>query len=480
MTTVPARRAPRLWWHLWRWAVGTLTVFWLVLAAMAYYTGLHEADEIGDGQLTAWAQAWAHPQALERADRPLPAPTQAQTQAGVKRLAEHRGYDQGLAVVVVRQGQVVVDTHQLAPLLGSVTPGHHTRTVTVNDQTHRWRLWGQTDPHAQVQVWVVADLSARAALGRDMAEHLARPALVALPLAALLLAWALKRGVAPLEQLSAQVDALQADDRQRLPADHRHAELVGTVRAINRLLDRLGQQLHRERQFADDIAHELCTPLTRLQVQAQALRDSDRPDSQDAAARAVQAASLEAGRILSLLLDFARAQRQPGRDAEPVDLVSGVREVVAQHAQAAHDRGQVLSLHAPDPAQRVAVWPALLALAVRNLVDNALTHTPAGTQVAVVVRQRGSDWGIWVLDNGPAEPAAPAQAGLGLGLVLTRRIAEWHDARWMNRAPVSGWTTAHGLACGVWADLDTPDPLTAAGWPQPDAADAWPQPPDSA
>ena len=468
----PTRRAPRLWWHLWRWAVGTLTVFWLVLAAMAYYTGVHEADEIGDGQLAAWAEAWARPGPHD--DRhplgtPLPTPTEAATRAGAERLAQRRGYEQGMAVVVIRDQHVVVDTHQLAPWVWPAPDGYTTRSVTVNGQTHRWRQWVRSDPDRSQHVVAVADLNARAALGRDMAEHLARPALVALPLAALLLAWALKRGVAPLERLSEQVDALPADDRQRLPADHRHAELTGTVRAINRLVDRLGEQLQRERQFASDIAHELRTPLTRLQVQAQSLSDSEDPAQRLAAARAVQQTSLEAGRILSLLLDFARAQRQPDRDAGGVDLVTCVRNVVAQHAPAAHDSGHVLSLWAPDAPRPVALWPALLGLAVRNLVDNALTHTPAGTQVAVVVRQRGDDWGLWVLDNAPPQSPPSSAGGLGLGLVLTRRIAEWHDARWVTQPPVDGWTTAHGMARGEWP-ADQPDahgqPRT--GWPTPE------------
>ena len=49
--------APRLLWrYLWAWTLLTLLTLWLTLAAVAYYTGLHEADEITDGQLVSSAE----------------------------------------------------------------------------------------------------------------------------------------------------------------------------------------------------------------------------------------------------------------------------------------------------------------------------------------------------------------------------------------------------------------------------------------
>jgi len=73
--------------------------------------------------------------------------------------------------------------------------------------------------------------------------------------------------------------------------------------------------------------------------------------------------------------------------------------------------------------------PMLLELSLRNLIENALRHTPAGTQVVVEVWQNASEVGVSVSDDGqradaPRPAQAPVSSGLGLGLRLVQRLAE--------------------------------------------------------
>jgi len=91
--------------------------------------------------------------------------------------------------------------------------------------------------------------------------------------------------------------------------------------------------------------------------------------------------ALRAGELLTQLLALARADAPGAEPAEPVDLAALVREVVARLQPMVDARGQ----HVQTRLQPAIVWghPTLIHLAVRNLVDNALRHTPGGSRVDV-------------------------------------------------------------------------------------------------
>lgn len=436
MTPTQTARLP-LWRHLWAWTLVAIAAAWATLAGVAFYTGMHEADEISDGQLAATAQLWL---ALPSLPRGLAAP-----HPGGLAPAQH-GYEQPQAVMAWEGNSLVLDTHGLAsnwPEPQAV--GHHTQEVTVQGQARHWRQYTATA--AERRVTVVMDLDARKALGRDLAEHIALPAFIVLPLVAWLLAGALRRGLRPLRRLSADIDGLDLSQHQRLGgAAHRFDDFASTVTAINALVDRLEAQVRQERAFASDIAHELRTPLTAISLQAHALVHAAHGPERDAAALALQTQALHAGNILSQLLAFARAQRQGDGGVQAVCLADLLKRVVAQHAQAAHDSGHELALDvAPDTAHTTKPGrPLLLELAVRNLIDNALRHTPPGTKVWVTLCNEDR-LVLAVTDSG--DTSAPATGGLGLGLTLVKRIADWHGIQWDTAKPPPPWTTRHAL---VW------------------------------
>jgi two-component system sensor histidine kinase QseC len=268
------------------------------------------------------------------------------------------------------------------------------------------------------------DMRQRFELGADIAMHVAEPALLVLPLALLLLWWAVRRGLRPLDQLSHEVGSLDGFAGQRLDTAHRFHEFASTVTAINALVDTLQARAQREREFASDVAHELRTPLAALALQARAAQHDASPER----LALIEHESLRAGRILHQLLDLARAQRHQGAvpGAEPVALGELATRLVAAHAPAAHDSGHEISLLQPDRPVVLQVQPMLLELALRNLIENALRHTPKDTQVVVEVWQDERSVGVSVSDDGRrSSRAQPAESGgLGLGLRLVERIAE--------------------------------------------------------
>jgi two-component system sensor histidine kinase QseC len=424
------RERPTLWRHLWSWTFGAVLVVWITLVAVAWSTGFREARKFIDGQLVATAQLWL---ASAPADNPVPPPTAV----GVD-----DEYIPDLAVLAWTDGALDTDTHRLAEgieLDRLKQPGLTDIVYTNGNGPRDWRAYviEQAQGDRVRRVAVMVDKRERNALGLDMAEHVALPALLLLPLVALVLWWTIRRGLRPLERLSREVAELDSASGQRLDTEHRHREFVSTVSALNTLVSSLQNQAQREREFASDVAHELRTPLAAISLQASAAQHEPSPER----LAQLEQEALRAGRILSQLLDLARAQRIDGElgagEFSEVDIAEVAGDLVAAHAPLGHASGHDLALQLPETPVMVRVSPMLLELALRNLIANALRHTPPGTQIEVEVWRRGDAVGVSVSDDGqrlgvPAASVASARgqaAGLGLGLRLVERMAEQMRAR---------------------------------------------------
>ncbi len=444
-----------LWRYLWAWALGAVVALWMLLAGLAYSTGYHEAEEISDGLLVSAAQLLLsqpldHPPS-EALKPPLttsgaPKPPAAHSAALPAALIQHppNAYAPEFHAVVWQDERLVWDSHGVqAQLPMRLALGHQTLGLTLQGVSQDWRVYvaESTDVSAVRRVAVFLDPARRDALAADISEHILLPALVFLPLVALMLASAIRRGLLPLQRLSGKIAALDVDAGQTLVPQQPYRELGVTVQSINALVLRLQAQIGRERRFAADVAHELRTPLTALMLQARRARQSG-PAEQAQALQAVEQGALRAGRILSQLLDLARAQSLTGDQSEPVDLCALALRVVSEHAALAHELGQDIALEAPEslvlPGQST-----LLELALRNLVDNALRHNPKGTYVEVrVARDGAGQVTLSVSDDGgdfsavrtlgsdtAPDTVTASNTGLGIGLTLVERIAQSQGAQ---------------------------------------------------
>ena len=437
-----------LWRYLWAWAFGAVVALWMLLAGLAYSTGYHEAEEISDGLLVSAAQLLlSQPLAQPLLVPGTPNPPTVHKAEMPAALSQHppNAYAPEFHVVIWQGERLVWDSHgvhtQLPPCLAL---GHQTLGLTLQGVSQDWRAYvaESTEATAVRRVAVFMDPARREALAADISEHILLPALVFLPLVALMLASAIRRGLLPLQRLSGKIEALDVDAGQTLVPQQPYRELGVTVQSINALVLRLQAQIGRERRFAADVAHELRTPLTALVLQARRARKGSGAAEQDQALQAVEQGALRAGRILSQLLDLARAQSLTGDVSEQVDLCALALRVVSEHAALAHELGQDIALEAPEslvlPGQST-----LLELALRNLVDNALRHNPAGTYVEVrVARDAAGQVTLSVSDDGgdvsavrtPGSDTAPdtgtsSNVGLGIGLTLVERIAQSQGAQ---------------------------------------------------
>jgi len=265
------------------------------------------------------------------------------------------------------------------------------------------------------------------ALIKEVIDHALLPLI---PLSLLLLLFnvvVVRRMLTPLERAMADVEALDptAMDR-RLHLPDSPVEVRALLRAVNRALERLERTMNTLRQFTADAAHELRTPLAVMTLTIDQLQPSTQKTKlrEDAAAMS---------RLIGQMLDLARADALEDLRSTHADLHALASSLAAEMAPLAIGLGKSLSYrNAGSPAVRGRA--DLLERALRNLIENALTHTAPGSEVEVIV---GPGPRLSVRDHGPGIAANLREkvfdrfwrvdrrrSGAGLGLAITRSIVE--------------------------------------------------------
>lgn len=299
----------------------------------------------------------------------------------------------------------------------------------------------------------VAGQPARLHVLEDVTDDLARERTIQLMLLAAaglsslftsaLLRLVLRRGLRPLDRLSAGLSGIDADrlDLEPLSLGDQPEELVPIVTAFNDLLQRLGADRRRQQAFVDGVAHELRTPITLISGYAQSLRrQADAAGRLDAAGLAplgrIEAEGQRMGRLVADLLDIARedaGRLELRRSALDVD--DALLEAFERLSPLAGGR---LLLHPPPDDNALAMGDAeRLQQCLTNLVENALKYAPAGSPIELYRSTTTTQVIAHVRDHGPGVPladrerifqrfvrASSAASGSGIGLAVVKLLME--------------------------------------------------------
>ena len=282
-------------------------------------------------------------------------------------------------------------------------------------------------------VQVAETLEIRHALARQILwDTLARQAaLIALIAATVIVV--VQRATRPVRALSHELQARPDDDLRPIAAPDAPRELQPLIAATNEHMRRQSDLLAQQQRFVRDASHQLRTPLAVLKAQVQSARRGDvaPPEALAEIEDTVDRATQLANQMLALA---KVAQLQQQADVAPAQFDEVVRAVALDVAPLIAGKGLDFDLQTEPITLRARDW--MLRELTRNLLHNAIRHTPAGGLLAITLARAGGEARLTVADGGPGvapelaerlfQPfsAGAGGTGSGLGLAICHEIVQ--------------------------------------------------------
>jgi two-component system OmpR family sensor kinase len=369
---------------------------------------------------------------------------------------------ESVAVILQLSGNttksVAINSTAKATLAGVKADGHP-RTVSLSGYG-QYRAVSQRTPDGSVQITALPLSGVHATLV-NLAAVITIVTLIGLIIAGFIGAFIVRLALRPLRRVTStatKVAEMPLDEGEvalavRVPAPNPHTEVGQVGVALNRMLENVSDALNarhqsetRVRQFVADASHELRTPLASIRGYAELTRRSREAAPPDIA-HAMTRVESEANRMTTLVEDLlllARLDEGRPLDSDEVDLTRLTVDVVSDAHVAGRDHQWNLDL-GEEPIS-VRGDGARLHQVLVNLLANARTHTPAGTNVWISLSEQGPSAILRVADDGPGIPAeqmpniferfsrgeqsrSRAAGSTGLGLAIVAAVISAHGGR---------------------------------------------------
>ncbi|MDP5008734.1 MAG: ATP-binding protein [Glaciimonas sp.] len=326
------------------------------------------------------------------------------------------------------RGEVIAQTPGVTlGAVAAVAPGYSESTI----KGERWRSY--TFEENGLRVTTADRLAERNSLLHNVAMAAVVPFVVAMIGGLIVLWFGVQNGLLPVERLR-QVLAKRAPEILTPISVHPMSrDLLPLVDTLNQLLQRMHVTMHRERRFTSDAAHELRTPLTAIKTHLQVARITQGRDAEQAMDYAEEGVA-RLQRTLTQLLTLSQIEGSFSWDEGKRTDAEDVAHLAIRDATA-NVSGRIIFTHDETMAE-LALPQALAVTALRNLLDNALRHTPSEQSIHLTLQSTPEASVYRVLDHGKGlneqELAMVTQRfwrrgsgqGSGLGLSIVVAITE--------------------------------------------------------
>ncbi len=402
---------------------------WALGLAVSVNRAQKEVNELFDTAMIHLARQMQATLQFSEVGRADPAaPSGSQGEADVRDLAIAVWDAQGKLLLSDREGVTLTRRPSAAGFMTDTIQGEAWRVYYLQSPTGRWLVAaGQKEDEREELVF-------------GLTASQVVPWLLLLPLLLAAMTWAVRRALLPVRQLTSELQDRDAADLRPVANAHTPVELQPLVGAMNGLFTRIEDTLARERRFTADAAHELRTPLAVLRAQWDVVRRAaSGPDRVDAEAK-LSAGLVRMDRLVTQMLALSRVESSVGLPLnEEADWHTIVSQVINDCWPLAERRRVEVACDWPTDGRHPLPMlgnGALLAVMLRNLVDNAVRYAPAGSFVGL----RFSADDLVVENAGPAlnaeqlarlgerfhRPDGQAEIGSGLGVSIVQRIAALH------------------------------------------------------
>ena len=280
-------------------------------------------------------------------------------------------------------------------------------------------------------VQVAETLELRRTLARQiLVDTIWRQALL-VAVIALVVVIVVQRGMRPVRRLSRELEARAENDLQPISAPDAPREVLPLVDATNHVMSRLAHLLENQKRFVRDTAHQLRTPLAVLKTQVQSALHGDMEPRQ--ALQEINDTVERATTLANQMLSLAKVEQLRQQTDAPVsDLADVVRSVALELSPLIADKDLDFEIETAPAPIRSHEW--MLRELTRNLLHNAIRHSPAGGPLSVRVDADESSAVLVIADSGPGiaaelrgrlfQPFSPGnpRTGSGLGLAICQEV----------------------------------------------------------
>lgn len=427
--------------QLFRRMILLLAAIVVVICAMMFWTTQDQINTVHDGQLITGANVLRALMSDEikeaHADRPQPPIEIGDEVLSREDRQAFDAYGRWRMFRIWKGGRLALAS-DTGPAMSPPASGEH-GFATIKDGDKTWRVFSLPLREADVIVQVGERTSIRWVFVNQILLELALPLLLLIPASLALVRLSLADGLRALHALVREISRRGSRELGPLETQAWPKDLQPLAQSVNDLLRRLDESYEHERRFIDNAAHQLRTPLAALSLQAQLIGREEDP-----VARAAQAADLRdsvarAAELTEQLLTLARLGGHIGKDLV-TDLKGEASRLLAESAVIAAANGVDLALEGDAPPM-VKGDPALVRLILSNLIENALNHAPASSEVQVILSVDQEMAHVVIADRGTGIPvherervferffrgAGSRRSGAGLGLAIVAEAARVLD-----------------------------------------------------
>ncbi|MEX3949598.1 sensor histidine kinase [Paraburkholderia sp. EG287B] len=341
-----------------------------------------------------------------------------------------------------------MSAHQGPTFANARYQGERVRTATIG------RYMPDARPPGWALVTVAQTTHARQQLTNDMSLKVWTLILLMSVLAIGASGLAIRRGLRPLAQIEQIIAARDPADLRPVAHDT-PSEINALIGAINGLIGRLAERMTAMQRFIADAAHQMRTPIARLDAQIELLSTESDPARHAARLEALRATCSDVGRLTGQLLNHAMViHRTEVVPLQHVDLAKLAREGLGRTIPLADERDVQVAFESNAPQVWIAGDPVSLQEALSNVLHNALLHGKAD-DIVVTVNAAPEAVTLTVTDNGRGiahehwdaalrpferigQEGAERTTGSGLGLAIVQAVMKAHGGRVNFAFPAGG------------------------------------------
>ncbi|WP_445664709.1 sensor histidine kinase [Fodinibius sp. AD559] len=260
--------------------------------------------------------------------------------------------------------------------------------------------------------------------------------------------WLSRKALTPVASINEAAKSITATDLdKRIPVNYQvRDELTDLAETFNIMLNRLQKGFEREKRFTSDAAHELMTPLSSLQSDAEIMLR--KPRSKEEYRETIQRMLTETRRMsemVHLLLQLSRVESVHRSQPETINISRITEAVVSKHQEYAEGKNVKIQTQI-DPDLQVRAHVAYIEEVVNNLLENALKYTPNGGSIDLQLQRSSGKAVLHLTDTGIGfdqetkkhlferfyranNQDVQESSGSGLGLSLVKAIVELYDGK---------------------------------------------------